>query len=279
MTTKRPRRSALFLPASNERAVIKARTLPADVIILDLEDAVAPEAKDQARDRATRAVQEGFGDREVVVRVNALDTRWGEQDCMVIGAASPDAILLPKVSMAESLHDARRAIGDGPNLWAMIETCRGVLDLMTIVNAADATGLSVLVAGTNDLAKEMRCTPGPDRSPLLPALSQIVMVARAAGLDALDGVCNVIDDTVTIEQECRQGVAYGFDGKSLIHPAQIEPANRAFSPSEQDVEHARRVVDAFRQNDEAGALRVDGQMVERLHLDAARRTLAFAKRQ
>ncbi len=278
MKIERPRRSALFLPGSNERAIAKARTLPVDVVILDLEDAVAPEMKERARAHAVEAARAGFGERELVIRVNALDTRWGEDDCTAIARAHPNAILLPKVSSPSTLHDARRLIGDGPALWAMIETCRGVLDLTDIVAAAADTGLAVLVAGTNDLAREIRCKPEADRAPLLPALGRIVMAARVAGLDALDGVCNVIDDAAVIGRECDQGVAWGFDGKSLIHPSQIDAANRAFSPGDEEIERARRIVDAFEHADDAGALRMDGRMIERLHLAEARRTLSFAER-
>lgn len=276
-----PRRSVLFMPASNPRAIAKARDLPCDVLILDLEDAVAPDDKAAARDAAVAAVRgTSFGDREVVIRVNALDTPWGADDLRAAAASGADAILLPKLSDVPTLAAARAQVGDGPALWAMIETCRAVLDLAAIAAAAGAHGLVALVAGTNDLAKDMRCRPDAVRAPLLPALSQIVLAARAHGLVALDGVCNAIDDAARLEAECRQGRDWGFDGKSLIHPGQIAAANRIFSPGEEEVAWANRIVAAFAQPGNAGrgAIRVDGRMVELLHLDEAQRTLAIAAR-
>ena len=282
MTSPRPRRSALFMPASNPRAVTKARTLPCDVVILDLEDAVAPDLKADARAAAVAAVRDGgFGGREVVIRVNALDTPWGLDDLSAAAAAGPNAILLPKLSDVATLAAARVAIGtDVPALWAMIETCRAVLDLAAIAAAAAIHGLAALVAGTNDLAKEMRCRPGPDRAPLLPALSHIVLAARAHGLVALDGVCNSVDDEALVEAECRQGLAWGFDGKTLIHPAQIAPSNRVFTPTEAEVAWAATLVAAFAEpaNAGRGVIRLDGRMVELLHLEEAQRTLAIADR-
>ena len=281
MTAFRPRRSALFMPASNPRALAKARTLPCDVVILDLEDAVAPDDKPAARAAAVAALREGgFGAREVVIRTNALDTPWGADDLAAVAGERADAILLAKLSTVATLAQARVAVGDGPALWAMIETCRAVLDLAAIADAAAAHRLTALVAGTNDLGKEMRCRPDATRAPLLPALSQIVLAARAHGLVALDGVANTIDDEAAVEAECRQGLAWGFDGKTLIHPAQIAPANRVFTPGEEEVAWAARVVAAFAQADAAGrgVIRVDGRMVELLHLEEARRTLAMAER-
>jgi citrate lyase subunit beta/citryl-CoA lyase len=278
MTHIRPRRSALYMPASNARAIEKARSIDCDVVILDLEDAVAPDQKASAREQAVAAVAAGgFGHRELVVRANGLDTQWGADDLAALAGAAPDAVLLPKVSDAATLHAARAALGDGPALWAMIETCRSIVDLPDIAAAAPDTGLTVLVAGTNDLAKEMRCRPGEDRVPLLPVLSRIVLVARMAGLGVLDGVINVLDDEAAIAAECRQGLAFGFDGKTLIHPAQVAPANRVFAPSAEESEWARKVIEAFDRADNAdkGAIRVDGKMVERLHLDEAERTLAI----
>ncbi len=267
------------MPASNARAVAKARALPCDVVILDLEDAVAPDAKVDARAAAVAAVREGFGGREVVVRVNTLDTEWGGEDLLAVAAARPDAVLLPKVSDAATLRAGHAAVGDLP-LWAMIETARAVLDLTSIVAVADETGLAVLVAGTNDLAKDLRCRPGVDRAPLMPALAHIVLAGRAHGLTVLDGVSNVLDDEAAIEAECRQGRALGFDGKTLIHPSQIAPANRAFAPDAEEIARARRIVAAFDDPGAAarGAIRVDGEMAELLHLDEARYTLALADR-
>ena len=277
----RPRRSALYMPASNRRAIEKSRSLDCDVVILDLEDAVAPEAKAEAREQAVAAAREsGFGRRELVLRSNALDTEWGEDDLRAAAGAGFDAVLLPKLSTVATLAGARGIVGaNGPELWAMVETTRGLADLPAIVEAAAAQRLTVLVAGTNDLAKELRCRPGPDRAPLLPHLGRIVLCARMAGLTALDGVINVLDDAQAIEAECRQGLAWGFDGKTLIHPAQVEPANRVFAPDAEEVAWARTVVAAFDEPANAGkaALRVDGKMVELLHRADAERTLAIAE--
>lgn len=271
--TFRPRRSALYMPASNARAVDKARTLPCDVVILDLEDAVAPEVKAAARAAAVAAVTAGrFGGRELVVRVNGFDTEWGAHDLAALKGVAVDAVLLPKVSGPEVIAEAR-ARTDAP-IWAMIETCRAMLNLRETV----AVGPTVLVAGTNDLAKEMRCRPGPDRGPLVPVLAQIVVAARSAGLAVLDGVSNAIDDPAAVEVECLQALQLGFDGKTLIHPSQIEPANRAFTPDRDEVAWAETVIAAFASPEHRGrgAIRVQGQMVERLHLDEARRVLAVA---
>lgn len=279
MNRDRPRRSALYLPASNPRAIDKARGLPCDVVILDLEDAVAPEQKEAARTAAVAAaVAGGFGGRELVVRVNAPDTSWGADDLAALRDTPPDAVLLPKVSGPDVLASARGTLRGAVPLWAMVETCRSVLELPRIVAAAPATGLAALVVGTNDLAKEMRCRPGTSRAPLLPALTQVVLAARMAGLVALDGVVNVLDDEAVVEAECRQGLEWGFDGKTLIHPSQIAPANRVFTPSDEETAWARAVVAAFASPDHAasGAIRIDGRMVERLHLDEARRVLAVA---
>jgi citrate lyase subunit beta/citryl-CoA lyase len=273
----RPRRSALFLPASNARAIAKARTLPCDVVILDLEDAVAPAQKPAARAAAVAALREGgFGARELVVRVNAADTAWGADDLAALAGCGVDAVLLPKLDSAATLAAARGALGRGPALWGMIETCGGVLALRAIVAAAGDTGLAALVAGTNDLARELRCRAGADRAPLLPALAQVVLAARSAGLAALDGVINTLDDAAAIAAECRQGRDWGFDGKTLIHPAQIAAANAAFGPSDADVAAADVLAAAFDGRADEGAIRVDGRMVERLHLEEARRTLALA---
>ncbi|KTT73549.1 HpcH/HpaI aldolase/citrate lyase family protein [Sphingomonas endophytica] len=276
--TLRPRRSALFLPASNARAIEKARGLPCDVVILDLEDAVAPAQKVAARDAAVAAVRAGgFGARELVVRVNGSDTEWGAGDLAALGRSGVAAVLLPKVGDADTLHRARARLGDGPALWAMIESCDGVLALREIAAAAPATGLAALVIGPNDLARELRCRPGADRAPLWPILGQVVLAARAAGLVALDGVINTLDDLDAIAAECRQGRDWGFDGKTLIHPAQIAPANDAFGPTAAEIAAACVLADAFIGREDDGAIRIDGRMVERLHLEAARRTLALAE--
>ena len=277
MTTRR-RRSALYMPASNARAIAKARTLDCDVVILDLEDAVAPDEKAAARDRVIEAVREGgFGERELVVRVNGLDTPWYADDIAAIRAIGLAAVLVPKVSSVANLLTVRATLGeDGPPIWAMIETCAAILALPALSAAAAETRLTALIAGTNDLAKEMRCRLGADRMPLIPALTATIMAARAAGIVALDGVCNALDDPPRFAGECAQGATLGFDGKTLIHPSQIDAANAGFGPSEEELAWARNVVAAFAkpENADKGAIRLDGQMVERLHLAEAEATLA-----
>ncbi|KQU61805.1 malyl-CoA thiolesterase [Sphingomonas sp. Leaf339] len=281
MVPPRPRRSALFLPTSNPRAIAKSRALPCDVVILDLEDAVAPDMKDDARARAVAAVTEGgFGDRELVVRVNAANTRWHMDDLIALTGAPIDAILLPKVGDVTDVKAARDCLGhDGPALWAMIESACGVLNLPAIAAGAADAKLTALVAGTNDLAIDLRCRPGPDRASLLSALAQIVIAARAVGMTALDGVLNAIDQPDRLAAECDQGRAWGFDGKTLIHPAQIDAANAAFGPSTDDIAWAARVIAAFADPDYdgRGAIRLDGAMVERLHLQEAERILALIR--
>lgn len=271
------RRSVLFMPASNPRAMAKARDLPCDAVILDLEDAVAPEAKDAARAAALAAAAKGFGARACAVRINALDTSWGAADAAALaGAPGVAAVVVPKVASAAELSAVRALLGaDGPPLWAMIETCGAILQLAEIVAAG--AGLELLIAGTNDLAKEMRCRPGVDRAPLVPALAQMVIAARSAGLVVLDGVCNAIGDEARLAAECAQGAMLGFDGKTLIHPGQIAAANAAFGPSGEELAWARGVVAAFAAPEAAGkgAIRLDGAMVERLHLAEAERLLAY----
>jgi citrate lyase subunit beta/citryl-CoA lyase len=266
-------RSALYMPASNARAIEKARGLAADAIILDLEDAVAPDAKTLARDQAIGAARDGgFGGRPLVLRINGLDTAWGEADCRAAVEAGFDAILLPKVSHPDDLSAARALLGAVP-FWAMIETCAAMLALPAIVGAAKAHDLRCLVVGPNDLAKDMHCMPGADRMPLLPHLVAVVTAARAHGLIALDGVCNAIGDVAQLEAECAQGARLGFDGKSLIHPSQIDAANAAFAPSAERVAWAQRIIAAFAlpENDGKGAIQLGGEMVERLHLAEAER--------
>ena len=278
----RPRRSALYMPASNEKAIAKARTLPCDVVILDLEDAVAPEAKADARETAARAVREGgWGRREVVIRVNGLDTEWGEQDMVVATGAAPDAILVPKVNTARDVEEwDKRIIGapDTTRMWAMIETCRSIFNVHDIAEQSSASRLECFVMGTNDLAKEMRARQTPGREPFLGALGLSVAAARAFGLTILDGVHNGLEDEAGLEAVCRQGADFGFDGKTLIHPKQVDICNRVFSPSEDEVSWARAVITAFNQpeNRGKGAIRVDGKMAERLHLAQAERTVAVA---
>lgn len=271
----RPRRSPLYMPASNAKAIVKARSLPCDAVILDLEDAVAPEAKDAARDAAVAAIREGgFGSRELVVRVNALSSPWGAADCAAMRIAQPDAVLIPKVDDAAGVAVYRAALGPLP-VWAMVETARSVL---RIEDLASAAGLAALIVGPNDLAKEMRARPGTDRLPFLGFLAQIVAAARAYGLSPIDGVYNEIDDATGFAAECDQGVRFGFDGKTLIHPSQIAACNTAFSPTEEAIAWATTVVEAFAEPDAAGkgVILIAGKMVERLHYEQAQHTLAIA---
>ena len=278
--TIRPRRSVLYMPGSNARALEKAQTLAADALILDLEDAVAPDAKATARAQAIEAVKAGgFGRREVVVRCNGLDTPWGADDLFAAASAGPDAILVPKVNAAADVAAYDMAIAVAPpdtQLWAMIETCRSVFKLEQIAAARSATRLSAWVMGTNDLAKEMRARQTPGREPFTAALGLAVAAARAYDLTILDGVYNAIDDDSGLEAICEQGVDFGFDGKTLIHPRQVDICNRVFSPSPADVAFARAVIAAFAEPENAGkgAIRVDGRMAELLHLVQAQRLVA-----
>ncbi|MDE2434806.1 MAG: CoA ester lyase [Sphingomonadales bacterium] len=275
----RARRSALYLPANNARALDKARTLPADVVILDLEDAVAPEAKADARDAAMAAVRTGgFGHRELVVRCNGLDTPWGADDLSAIAAAGPDAVLVPKIAGPGDILACDAALSAAPahtQMWAMIETCAVLPELHAVAACAASTRLSGFVLGTNDLAKEMRAQLRAGRTPFLPILTQAVTAARTHGLVVFDGVCNEFRDLAAFRAEAEQGLEFGFDGKSLIHPDQIEPCNTVFSPSADEITWSETVVAAFSQpkNRGKGAIRVEGKMVELLHLDQARRLL------
>lgn len=274
-------RSALFLPASNSRAIAKARMLDSEAVILDLEDAVAPDAKAVARDAAVAAVREGgFGERVLVVRTNGLDSPHAADDLAALAENPPAAVLIPKVDDVATLAAARAALGPDVPLWAMIETCRGILSLGAIAQAATALGLTALIAGTNDLAKEMRLPSPPAPEALLPLRVQIVVAARSAGLIALDGVCNALDAPEQLAAECAEGRRLGFDGKTLIHPNQIAAANAGFGPDAAEIAWAQRVVEAFADPEQTalGAIRLDGQMVERLHLAEAERILALAQR-
>ena len=280
----RPRRSALYLPASNPRAIEKARALPADVIILDLEDAVAPEAKEAARAAAVAAVREGgFGGSEVVIRANGIDTEWGMADLGAIAASGADAVLVPKVSSPGDIMRYQEALTSAHapmQLWAMIETCACIPQLGAITAMAAQTRLSLLVMGVNDLAKEMRARLTPERTPFLPLLSLAVAAARAHGLTILDGVCNEFRDLAAFQAEAEQGLLFGFDGKTLIHPDQIAPCNAVFSPGEEELAWAQAVIAAFALPESAGkgAIRVDGKMAELLHLEQARQLVAVAER-
>lgn len=267
----RPCRSALYLPASSERAIAKARGLRCDAVILDLEDAVAPEMKGAARAAAVAAFRAGgFGDRRTVLRVNALDTPWGADDLAAARTLPIDAVLAPKIASADDVAHYAAALA-GQQLWVMIETCRALSQLQPI---ADALGEGALVLGTNDLALEMRCT---GRAALMPMLGLAVAAARAAGLLALDGVCNDFADTAKVTAEAAEARSLGFDGKTLIHPAQIAPCHAAFAPSDEQVARARAIVGAFALPEHVGkgAIPIGGRMVERLHLIEARRTLAL----
>lgn len=278
--TARPRRSALYLPASNGRAVDKARSLACDVVILDLEDSVAPEAKVEAREGAVAAVREGgFGGREVVIRANGLDTPWGRGDLAAAALAKPDAVLVPKVSAPEDLSAVRTALGEHLPIWAMIETCAAMFRLDALGAESVNVGVDAWVIGSNDLAKEMRSRLTVDREPLIAALSLSLMAARAHRLAILDGVFNEIADEAGLVRQCAQAAAFGFDGKSLIHPSQIAAANAAFTPDASAVAWARTVVAAFERPENAGrgVLKVDGRMVERLHFTEARRLIGVAE--
>ncbi len=284
--TVRPLRSVLYMPGSNARALEKARELPADGLILDLEDAVAPDAKAQARELIVQALHAGgFGDREVLVRINALDTRWWMEDLEAVVPAKPDAVLLPKVSHADHLEDLAEHLvdlGADPQIrvWAMMETPLAMLNAGEIAAAAldPETRLAGFVMGTNDLAKDTRARLVPGRAPMLPWLMTCVAAARAFGLDILDGVYNDLGNAEGFAAECAQACDLGFDGKTLIHPRQIGPCNDAFSPTADEVAMARKMIAAFElpENDSKGVIQIDGRMVERLHADMARRTVAIA---
>lgn len=279
----RPRRSALYMPASNAKAVEKARTLDADVIILDLEDAVAPESKPAAREAAVAAVKAGgFGAREVVIRVNGIDTPWGAEDLAAAAEAGPDAVLVPKVGDAADVRLYDQHLNGAPpatRLWTMIETAKAAFHLWEIAEASHGTRLSAWVMGVNDFAKEMRARQTPDRAPFLPLLTLSVAAARAHGLTILDGVHNDIEDLAALEAVCVQGADFGFDGKTLIHPKHLEICNRVFSPSPEDIAWSQAVIAAFNapENSGKGALRVEGKMAERLHLAQAERLVAVAE--
>ena len=278
MIAVRPRRTVLYMPGSNARALEKAKTLPADALILDLEDAVAPDAKETARAQVYSAVAAGFGRREVAVRINALASPWGEEDLRAAAAAKPDAILIPKVSSAADLQTVEDGLGNAEiALWAMIETPRAVLDVSAI--AASGGRLRCLVMGTNDLLKETGGRVLPGRANLAAALSLTVLAARANGLCVIDGVFNDIADTEGFAAECAEGRSFGFDGKTVIHPSQLAPCNAAFAPSPAEVEAAKKLIAAFEnpENRGAGAIKLDGRMVERLHAEVARRLVALAE--
>ncbi|OQW55324.1 MAG: malyl-CoA thiolesterase [Proteobacteria bacterium HN_bin10] len=283
--TARPRRSCLYMPGANAKALEKAKSLAADVLIFDLEDSVAPEAKVAAREAVAAAVKAGgYGKREVIVRVNALTTPWGGDDIAAAGAARPDGVLAPKVETAaqlRALDEAMSAAGFSADasLWVMIETPRAILNLAEIAAAAAGTRLSAFVMGLNDLAKETRARPGAHRAAFVAPMSLAVTAARAAGITAIDGVYNDIANSAGFEAECRQGLEFGFDGKTLIHPTQIDVCNAVFAPTADEVARARAVIDAFAlpENAGKGVIKVDGRMTELLHLEEARRVVAVAE--
>ncbi|SFO16141.1 HpcH/HpaI aldolase/citrate lyase family protein [Amycolatopsis rubida] len=281
MTELRPRRSVLYMPGANERALEKAKTLPADALILDLEDAVAPDAKEAARERVCAAVGT-YGSREVTIRVNGLDTEWHDADLRAAAAAGPAAVVVPKVNSAAEVHNIERALelGGAPEhtkIWAMVETPVAMLHAEEIAGASER--LTVLVMGTNDLAKELHAEFVPGRAPLLSGLSLCLLAARATGKVILDGVYNDVKDADGFEAECSQGRQYGFDGKTLIHPSQVEPCNRIFAPSAEEIDRSRRIIVAFEEAsaEGRGVVTVDGRMIENLHVENARRVLALAE--
>lgn len=271
----RPYRSLLYIPGSKERALEKARSLAVDAILFDLEDAVMPEAKEAARDTLAAALAEGgYGPRAKIVRVNGLDTEWGRGDVAALAGADIDAILLPKVNSAADI-DALAALCDVP-IWAMMETPLAIFNALEIAAHPRVQGF---VAGTNDLAKELNCRTRADRLPMQMALQTILMAARAHDVIAADGVYNQFKDEAGLEAECEQGRDLGFDGKTLIHPAQVETANRVFAPSEAEVDLARRQIAAYEEvlATGQGVAVVDGKIVENLHVDTARKTLSKAE--
>jgi citrate lyase subunit beta/citryl-CoA lyase len=285
--TIRPRRSALYMPGSNARALEKARSLDCDVVIFDLEDAVAPSQKEVARAQVLAAIKQGgYGRRELVVRVNGLATPWGRDDLLAAGSIGAHAILLPKVAspgdITRAAHDLHEAgISEEVRLWAMMETPLAVLNADSVVRTAvdPSTRLDCLVMGTNDLVKDMRARLTKGRASLLPLLGLCVAAARAYGVDILDGVYGDLADETGLRAECEQGRDLGMDGKTLIHPGQIASANQIFGPSEDEIIWAHKVVAAFEDPAarDAGVLALEGKMVERLHEVMARRTLAIVE--
>ena len=277
----RLRRSVLFMPASNARALARARTLPADALVFDLEDAVAPDAKPEARRMAVAAASAGgYAPREVVIRVNGLDTPWGRDDLAAVAGSGAGAILLPKVESAVAVHDVLGVLDAagapaGLALWAMLETPRGILRAEAI---ATAPRVAALVMGTSDLTKDLRARHTPDRLPLVTSLGLCVLAARAHGVAALDGVHLDLDDEAGFLAACRQAAAMGFDGKTLIHPNTIAVANEAFAPAPDEVARARRIIDAHADAVARGqgVVVVDGRLVENLHVQEARRVVALA---
>ena len=282
-----PRRSVLYVPGSNPRAIDRARDLPVDCIILDLEDSVAPEAKDAARAQVRDAVAgRGFGRREVIVRINGLDAPWWIEDVNAVAPAKPDALLIPKVSAPDPLqHVADRLVAMSADhrirVWAMLETPLAILNVQAIAAIARdiETRLTAFVMGVNDLARDTRARIVPGRNPMRPWLMTCVAAARAYGIDIIDGVYNDIGNPVGFARECTESRDMGFDGKTLIHPDQIEVCNRTFTPSAEEIAEARKIIAVFGlpENRRKGVIVVDGHMVERLHAVSAHRLLAIAE--
>lgn len=281
-----PRRSLLFVPASNARALEKARGLASDVVIIDLEDSVAPSVKELARNQAAQAIKQGFNGREVVLRINGADSPWIADDLALVVASSPHAMLVPKVASAQMLRTVTQRLNTlgAPihiRVWAMIETARAVLDADAIARTAHEpeSRLDLFLLGTNDLLRETGARPVQGRMPLLPWLQSVLLAARASGLAVIDAVYNDFSDTIGFTSECEQGRDLGFDGKSLIHPSQIEIANAVFGPSENDIVEAKGIIAAFTATDNAdrGAVTYKGRMIEELHVSIARRTLAMSE--
>ena len=285
--TIRPRRSVLYMPGSNARAIEKARTLPADAVILDLEDSVAPDAKAAARKQVMDAVTAGgFGTREIIVRVNGLDTPWHVDDVTAAAHAAPDAILVPKISTPRQLDAIGQRLFDlrtdkRTRVWAMIESPLAIFNILALAAEAhdSETRLAAFVMGTNDLAKETRAQIVPGRAPMVPWLMSCVAAARIYGIDILDGVYNDLGNADGFAQECAQAHDMGFDGKTVIHPNQIGPCNAAFSPGADEIAQAKTIIAAFDlpENKGKGVVQLEGRMVERLHADMARRTVAIAQ--
>jgi len=282
----RPRRSVLYMPGANERALEKAKSLPADSLILDLEDSVAPEAKSAARDNVCAAVKNGgYGRRELVIRVNAVETAWGMDDLRAAASVAPDAILVPKVSNAGDIVTVSKVLDaiaapEKTRVWAMMETPSSVLNARFIaaLGADKETRLVCLVMGTNDLLKESRARALHNRIAVVPWLAMTIVAARAYGLDVLDGVYNDFRDETGFREECEHGRTLGMDGKTLIHPSQVVPCNQVFSPTEEEVSWSRKIIAAFEDpmNARKGVIELEGKMVERLHRVMARRTVAIA---
>jgi citrate lyase subunit beta / citryl-CoA lyase len=286
MATIRPRRSVLYMPGANDRALEKSRSLPADALILDLEDSVAPDAKVEARDKVVSIVKEGgYGRREVVIRPNALETVWGTADILAAASAAPDAILVPKVQHPGDIISAAKILKsvnapEKTKLWAMMETPHAILHAAQIaaVGADPENRLVCLVMGTNDLLKESRARALHDRFAVVPWLAMAVVAARGYNLDIIDGVYNDFKDEPGFRNECEHGRTLGMDGKTLIHPSQVGPCNEIFSPSDEEVQWSKKIIRAFdeTENVNKGVITVDGKMVERLHLVQAKRTVAIA---